>query len=453
MSDIIFEKIAAIFFSILILLLAWLSARLYKNWLLPSVIFSVFWFLLSFIPLVAAFDVPVNAYAILYVFLANLFFMLPVFFFDWKAAKNSFINRNIKSNDFFLLNSSFIRTSFIFSQVFVMCSIFLDIFLQGFSLTDVLFNLLQTASSYIALRYSDSLESSIIIRIGTVFMYVGSILGGVVFCFTHKKNKKLFVLLFSLLPSLLVMTVQGAKGALFLCMFLFYGAVVIGRLYDFKFTLTDRYTNKYLIIGILCVLPVIIVSFLSRGLYEHDNSYIIKKLVFYFNSYAFSHLYAFSDWFNAKLGYESVNDYADLTDVKYGFFTFMSIFRVFGDTQSVPAGYYDEYYYYKDVLQSNIYTIYRGLILDFGIVGSLIFMSISGYFVNLIFYLVLKLKKPLTLIILYCCMFGYFYSSMIISLLVWNSMYVTFLVLAMIFFISKFRGKGFEKTGIYSNEL
>lgn len=439
MDYLLLNKLSAIFLSILILGLATFTAKVYKNWLIPSVVFSVFWFLFTFFPLTLAFSVPINADAILYILIANVFFMSSAFIFDWKHASKIFESRLFHVNDFSLLNEKSLVVFFYCSQAFVTLSIFLDILLQGFSFSDVFFDLINTSASYIALRYTNSLESSMVTRFGTVFLYVGSILGGIVFCYSKSKSAKTVVVLISLLPSLLVMVIQGAKGALFLCMFLFYGSLVIGRLYTNKFSLTDNKTNKVLFMVVLLVLPAITFSFLSRGLYGESDDFVVKKIIFYFNSYAFSHLYAFADWFDAKSGYDSFNTYIDLNNVDLGFQTFMSIFKFFGDTRFVPPGYYDEYYNYNGIIQSNIYTIFRGVILDFGIFGSLVFMFLLGFVLNVVFYLMLMVKRPFFFIAIYICMFGFFYSSMVISLLVWNSMYISFLIVYLIFLFSAFK--------------
>ncbi|MDX1373886.1 MAG: O-antigen polymerase, partial [Nitrososphaeraceae archaeon] len=317
------------------------------------------------------------------------------------------------------LNSKFVRSIFLFIQSFVLFTILFDVLNQGFSIHDIFFNLMSTSSSYIALRYSGALQESIVTRLGTVFTYVGVMLGGFVFCFSKSNFRKFLIVFISLLPSILLMVVQGAKGALFLCMFLFYGSAAIYRLYNGDTALTNKKINKAILYSLVFLVPAVISSFLSRGLYDQDIDYIIQKLKMYLRSYAFAHLYAFSDWFGAYIGGESLMQFDDINnESEYGFYTFMAIFKALGSDKYVPPGVFDEYYAYKEVIKSNIYTMYRGVILDFGIIGSLVFSFALGFALNLVYFLICVLRSPLFFISVYIAMFGFYYTSFIISIFI-----------------------------------
>ncbi len=438
MDDYFVEKIVAMLFSLLILCLAWITSRFAKSWLVPSVVFSVFWFLYSFIPLIFLPSVPVNAIAVVYIFVFCSVFSLSAYFFNWKYARRIFDTNKVKGDKIAILDTLFIRGTFVFIQGFVIFSIFLDVIIQGFSFFDLFFNFMQTSSAYISLRYSGELIESIIVRLGTVFTYVGVMLGGFVVCFSSGMRNKIIVTIFSLLPSILLMVIQGAKGAVFLCIFLFYGSVLIYNMHHSNTNLINRQTIKIFLFGIVLLIPAVVSSFLSRGLYDHDLDFILKRLAYYLNSYAFAHLYAFSDWFNAYLGKESIMEYDFDAEVGYGFYTFMSLFRVFGVDRYVPPGVYEEYYMYKDIMQSNIYTFFRGLITDFGILGSIIFAFVFGWLLNLLYYGINIVKNPNFLIAAYIAMFGFYYTSFIISIFIWNSLPVSLLIFYFIIAFNQF---------------
>lgn len=432
------EKIVAIVFSLLILLTAWCYARSSKSWLLPGIVFSVFWFLYTFLPLVFLPNVPVNYEAILYIFLFCQAFMLSGLFFDWKKADFVLRKNSSPYSHIEYINSGFIRWSFSFMQFFVVFSILYDVVNQGFSLKDIVFDLMSTSSSYIALRYSGTLQESIITRLGTVFTYVGVMLGGFVFCFSNSNFRKFIIAFAALLPSVMLMVIQGAKGALFLCMFLFYGSIIVYRLHNGDTSLTNKKTNKVFFYALLFLIPAIISSFLSRGLYDQNADYVIEKLKMYIMSYAFAHLYAFSDWFYAYLGGDSIMYFADTNnESEYGFYTFMAVFKTLGFEKYVPPGVFEEYYFYRNVIKSNIYTMYRGAILDFGILGSLVFSFVFGFVLNLIYYLIHVVRNPLFFISIYVAMFGFYYTSFIISIFIWNSLYVALLVLYAVLFVNR----------------
>ena len=107
----------------------------------------------------------------------------------------------------------------------------------------------------------------------------------------------------------------------------------------------------------------------------------------------------------------------------------MALYRLFGSDKFVPLGVYEEYLKYGDLFTTNIFTMFRGLLLDFGLVGSIIYMYITGVFFHLSFYVLLFNKKPVFVVAIFVFMLGYFYSSFLISVLMWNSIYISFVLL------------------------
>src|SRR6266436_455289 len=64
----IYEKCFALVFSLMILGQAYLVRRYVGTWLFPACIFGLFWFGFTFFPLAILFWVPVNPYAIAFIF-------------------------------------------------------------------------------------------------------------------------------------------------------------------------------------------------------------------------------------------------------------------------------------------------------------------------------------------------------------------------------------------------
>jgi len=230
------------------------------------------------------------------------------------------------------------------------------------------------------------------------------------------------------------MIIYADKGTLFLCASLFYGGVIISRLRKGDTALTNKATNKILFGAFLLLTPVLISSFIARGIESTDTGDMVEKLSYYLSSYAFGHLYAFSDWFSSYLSNPSLQYYQHDDGLTFGFSTFMALFRVLGDLTLVPDGYYDEYFKYQELLQTNIYTIYRGTIQDFGIPGTLLYMLITGTVFNVAYIKILSEKNPVISVAIYICMAGYIYTSFIISIMVWNSIFVLFVFLTAVLY-------------------
>ena len=86
MTELALLKITSLLFSTGFIALAWLSKKAVGSWLNPSSIFSLFWTLYTILPLLMAFDAPINPLSIFYILAFNIFFMSSIFLFNWKAA-------------------------------------------------------------------------------------------------------------------------------------------------------------------------------------------------------------------------------------------------------------------------------------------------------------------------------------------------------------------------------
>src|SRR5258707_7793711 len=82
----IFEKCLALVFSLLILGQAYLVRRYVGTWLFPACIFGLFWFGFTFFPLAILFWVPVNPYAIAFVFVCAVAVLMGSLVFYWETA-------------------------------------------------------------------------------------------------------------------------------------------------------------------------------------------------------------------------------------------------------------------------------------------------------------------------------------------------------------------------------
>lgn len=158
-------------------------------------------------------------------------------------------------------------------------------------------------------------------------------------------------------------------------------------------------------------------------------------MYYYFLSYSSGHLYAFADWFSSVTTGGAVLNYHSI-EGSSGFYTFMALFKLIGTEIIAPPGVYDEYYQLGEILKTNIYTHYRGLILDFGLAGSLLAMFVAGVISHMMFYFLLLNKKPWIAASFFAHLIGYIYTSFIVSILIWNSIFASFMIVALILFIN-----------------
>jgi oligosaccharide repeat unit polymerase len=423
----VFEKCLALVFSLMILGQAYLVRRYVGTWLFPACLFGLFWFGYTIFPLAILFWVPAEPYAIAFIFLCTLAFSVGSVPFDWKTA----FERNARKRETAALvyGSSFLKIVFYLSTLASLVFLALNLFAQDISLHDLFFDLYASAAAYADLRYSESLNVHIFDRLSVICAYLGVILGGFLFpCMPTKNGRRLIVVL-SFLPSILVAVTQSSKGLLFLCIVFFYAGLLVYRACTGTLYLFEKGSIKSLALCMAILIAIVTISFISRGLYNIDDTEVlINKLVANYASYSFGHIYAFSDWFAFIIGRHSELVYPHESAAP-GFYTFMALFELMGSDKVVPMGAFDDYYSYGDLLTTNIFTMFRGLILDFGFMGSVLFMLATGLVLHLAFHAMLRNRRPVFTVAVFVLMMGYFYTSFIISMLVWSNIYVTFVLL------------------------
>jgi len=430
MTEAVFFKLAAFIISTGFILVAWLAKKMVGHWLNPSSIFSLFWSLYTILPLVVAFNAPINPAGIIYILFFNIAFASSVVLFDWKFA---FKKNQSKPSANVMFDTKIFHLCFYF--VFLVCciSLILGVLEQGFSIAEFFVNPMAFAGKYAGMRYGGELKSNIFSQLGLTTSYIVIVLGGIMYGVCQKK--KHFVLVLSFLPSILIMALQSAKGLFFFSIFMFAGSLFLVNIYNKSYTLFDTKGLKKIILYGSLVLPVIIMSFLSRGLHEsNDLAFIIQKVTKYLVSYSSVHLYAFSDWFSQRYFLFSEFSYRQEQGT-LGFYTLMSVFRLLGDTREVPMGIYDEFFFYGDYLKGNLYTVFRGIITDFTLIGSLAFSCFVGFFSNFFFYRLLCTRSSSFYAIFFIFFISISYQTYIISSLTWITIPVVFFTLVLFLFV------------------
>jgi oligosaccharide repeat unit polymerase len=427
----IIDKLIAIFFSLAILLNGYIIGKRVKTFLFPASLFCFFWFAYTFFPLVILFDVPINPISIFFIFVCTLFFSFSAFLFKWSIAfQRNQEKLNLPKNYF---SNSFLKRIFKLLTIVIIASIILDLIIQGFSISDFLSNrFLLSSAEYAKLRYNEELQGNIYSKIIVTLTYVTAVLGGVLAASALKVKDSYVFFLTSVIPAVMVMLIQSSKGLMQLSIVFYFSGVLIVNIFNNNLRISSRKINKRIIYFGLVSFPLLVLSFLSRGGSEGDSEFKLNFVLNKLSTYTLAHLYAFSDWFSFYLFNNSIDNYVKNYALP-GFYSFMGIFRLFGDNTYVPLGTYDEYFSYKEVFTTNIYTMYRGSIDDFGILGTFIFIFIIGIIFNSFYYLLLYFKRPLFSMAFFSVMISYFQMAPFISLFMYNSIFFTLMILTIIY--------------------
>lgn len=430
MSELIAYKLISIIISLGFLVTAWLCKKITSTWVNPSSILNLFWFLYTFLPLILAYKTPINPLAIMYIFVFCMLFSVSLILFNWKTALK--LNKDKQPAYVWFGNRLF---SISFYTISVTTSIFflIGMVMQGFSFQEML-NPVALAGEFANMRYSAEVKPNIFSQAGLQGSYITIVLGGLYYGATKTDTRKnVLIIILSFLPSILAMTLQSAKGLFFFSVFVFYAGVLVAGIYNQKYQLLTISTLKKFGIFGLFAFPLLVSSFVSRGLQGAEVEIIVEKIRFYLVTYSSGHLFAFSDWLSVRYFNYGSLDYRQ-ESLSGGFYTFMSLFRLFGDDREIPMGVYDEFYTYGKYVKTNIYTVFRGLITDFTILGSLFFALAAGFISNLFFYRLLCSKANIFYILFFIFFVGVSYQSYIISTFMWITIPFVFLVNLIIIF-------------------
>lgn len=384
------DKLLAILFSLLIFAQACFIRLAVGTFLFPACLMSLSWFVFTFIPFTILFTVPVNPLSVLYIFACVSAFSLSALPFNWRRA---FKTNKLKSyNDYAQFSSRLMHYFFYISIISSMVFSTLCVISSGIDLHSILFNLMETSGHYAAVRGKGETEYGIWGVLGIFFTYATSILGGLISQQYKRGIKKWMLSFVTFTPTVYVMLTQSAKLIFYYSIGCYFAAVLLRKVYSNKLDLFNWGLLLRLMGATLLIVPLLSISMLSRNVnYELGFEEQLTVLLPTIKSYAFGQIYAFSDFFTFYLGLNSELTYInDLNS--YGYWTFKSIFDIFGGDKYFPPTFFEDTYYHKEI-ETNIFTIFRSLINDFGSVGTIYFMFASGLVVHALFYRLLTHRR------------------------------------------------------------
>lgn len=434
------SKLLALLFSVAILVNAYAVRRIVGTWLFPAVIFALFWFAFTFLPLAILISAPVNPWAVLYILAGCVAVsMSSLVGFRWRDAFRLNARKPAAAE---YLNTPVLRWVFAIAALGALPCFALNMMTQGFTLGDLTSRMFETATTYAVMRYTDSLTPNIYARLNIILAYLAATTGGLLYGSARSKRQAVLTFVGAFLPALLQMLFESGKGLLFFFIVLFFAGVLVTRVFDGRFALFDRATRRRALWFLSVLVPLTFVSFLARGLYAiEDTRELNAALRRYAATYAFGHLYAFSDWFSWRTGFDASLSYV-AEPAGYGFYTFTSLFRLAGSSRVLPIGIYDDFYEYGNLLFTNIFSIYRGVVMDFGIAGGLIFMFAIGWVMHLVFYRLVREPRPTVSIALFIYTIGFCYMSFAVSMWTWNIMPPVALMLCAVLTLNRLTGAG-----------
>lgn len=429
------ERFLCILISFGILGNALLVRRMVQAWSFPAVLFALAWFIYTIIPLVCFPAAHVYPIAMLYIFGATAVVSVASVS-NWSASfARSAVLKAAHQNyygDRLLLNI------FVVGFVLAVACLLLNSAAQGISLSQLVNNINDSAAEYAGRRYSYDIAPTAYQQVANVLAYFCAGLGGLIMTSQKGRYTRWGITIASLFPSIFVMMTQSAKGMLFLCAAIFFGGILGERIQKNRTDLFSKRALPATFVGLTVAIVLVTASFLARGVSAAAGGSIVDALAPYWASYTSGHLFAFSDWFGNFIGVGSAQPYDDPGLTK-GFYTFMSVFKLFGDDRPVAIGVYSEYLSIPPYIGTNIYTLFRGMIHDFGLGGSLLALALLSYLTHIAFRAMLNAAQPAFSVAAFIFATAFIYQSFIISSLTWTTLPIGLFLIGGALFAMRFR--------------
>ena len=438
LTDIIF-KLIAIILSTGFFITAFVLKNKIGTSYHPSVIFAFVWGCFTLLPMIFLYSAPINPFAVLYILLCVIAFSISSLIDSNRITYLKFTkNKILRDKKLAHFDSRFLDLILFVSSLLGVVFCFWTMHINGWSLSDIFYDPLLTAGSFAAIRGNHGMEYGLIGSLGTIFTYLSASLGGLTYSVYKSKSSHFFIIIQAMAPALLAMVIQSSKLIFLISSCFFISGVFLYNIYKLKpLRINIKILFKLMKISLI-IFPFILLSFISREKYGNlDDIFInLTVLKYVMTSYVFGQIYAFSDFFSFYIGMESATNYAQ-DCYRLGAYTFSSIAEIFGANVDFPPGLYLETGSYKDVFETNIFTIFRGVILDFGIIGSLVFFSALGFISNIVFKNILKLKSNIFADLAYMHIVVFLLMTYLFSVFMARYMYANISILVVIFLVNR----------------
>lgn len=241
---------------------------------------------------------------------------------------------------------------------------------NGYSIESIfnLNQLLELNNGLSTSRYADDIESSFVDQILNIFSSLCPLLGGFYYSAFNKRKDK-YLAISTVLPQLFGGLTQGVKMGIITTTFLWFtGYILCSLLINRKIRINIKKILLF-ILGGFALVSILALSMMFRiGIFDLDTFYVVAQK---FISYAFGHLPAFDAWFSKQSFFDS--------EYTLGGKMFFGITNYLGIMHREQGLYQDFTTIAIDGSETNVYSVFRLVIDDFGIFGSILFYFIFGF--------------------------------------------------------------------------
>jgi oligosaccharide repeat unit polymerase len=341
------------------------------SWFSPGAFFALCWSFFLFTPLIFASEYYVESIGIWFIVIFSMSCSCGSII-AYKPKDYQFIPDEKKIN---VLNFNKLFIPFIILSTISLLGLYL---LFKFALTSYDFgyysmNWLSIPNMIAIDRYSGDLSYPFFIRYSLYCIFPANLLGGLLFSLESNSIKVKIISLLPIIAAFILGIIEGARSGILLGLIIFFSAWLSGQiLIEKKFKSNNQYI-KVIIGGIVFIVGLILIFTLIQWLRQDMDVIIIDLLINRIKAYFFGYLSAFSLWF-----IEPVN-----LSFSGGITTFAGPFNLLGILER-PLGFYEPINISTNV-STNIFTAFRGIVMDFSIIGSIFIAFFLGFIFQLIF--------------------------------------------------------------------
>ncbi len=305
--------------------------------------------------------------------------------------------------------------------------------IKGDFLSIFSFKYIQHLSRYVSiLRYKDEYTFPLSVQMFLGLNYFAALLNGVYFgyLYLNKQSKHFYLYLIAIMTSILIAIITTEKAVIIFTTLLFASSFIVtyNSLSQKEFKISLR--NSLLFIGSFITMLLLFV-YIQMNRYGFSDANGFQQVVRKFKIYAFGHISAFSCWFNDYL--------TNFGPLGYGRFTFAGIFSYFHIYERKPGIFTDFAVISHTPDFTNVYTAYRGLIVDFSLFGASIIIFIFSFLAGMAYNDSKESLLAFIYLILFYCITVI---SIFTSLLNYNTLIAAFVLLSLtLFYYDRYKEK------------
>ncbi|NKJ45219.1 hypothetical protein CIC12_00340 [Burkholderia sp. SG-MS1] len=343
----------------------YLARKILRSAYHPVVVLCQLWLVIVLSTTVFAPDFYFSPMAFLIILLMQMSAMLGgASYYMFADAANA---RNTRTVDF---DYGYFRLVVYGSLIFGAIAVYTTLRAEGFGISSILSvrGILQVARTMSIARYEAQFKIPLAARIGQMFVFFASAVAGFNFALDKKRYRK-FEYFLPIVPSLLIATIMTTRAAVLFnltfwaCANMSCSLLLSGRV---NLKLITRRTALTLSGGILFIAAMFIsLQFVRGGITDLGR---LEEVLMHLREWPFGSIAGFSIW---------VDRHSFAASATGGYYTFSGIFDQLG-ISARKSGLYTDYVNIGSESWSNIYTVYRGLISDFTVIGAVVFMAIIG---------------------------------------------------------------------------